>query len=257
MKYVVGNMKMNLISPAERERYFGFFKKELAGKKFKDTRIVLCPPFIHIESFAENLKGKSVSIGTQNIFWEKSGSFTGEVSPLMIKNLKAEYVIIGHSERRKYFGETSGVANLKIKACIKENLKSVYCVGEKKAERDGGIEQDIITIQLQDGLSGLNSSRLENIIIAYEPIWSVGSDIIPTSNEIMEMKILIKKILTEKYGAKQAQKVPILYGGSVNSKTVYQTCIDPGMDGALIGRESLIPYEFIKIAEIINANNHK
>ncbi len=243
---------MNILSPQERERYFNLFKKELAGKKFKDTKIVLCPPFVHIESFVENLKSKSVSIGTQNLFWEKSGSFTGEISPLMAKNLKVEYAIIGHSERKKYFGETSGVANLKIKACIKENLKSIYCIGEKRAERDGGIEQDIIAIQLQDGLSGVNSSRLENIIIVYEPIWSVGSDIIPTSNEIMEMRILIRKILTEKYGARHAQKIPVIYGGSVNSKTAHQTCVDPGMDGALVGRESLTPHELIKIATIID-----
>ncbi len=245
---------MNLLSLSERERYFKLFKKEIAEKKFKNTKIVICPPFIYLESFLNNLKNNKVSIGTQNIFWEKAGSFTGEISPLMIKNLKGEYVIIGHSERRKYFGETSEIANLKIKACIKENLKAIYCIGEKKEEREREMERDIITIQLQEGLSGISSFRLEEIIIVYEPVWSVGTDAIPTSNEIMKMRILIRKILTEKYGAKYAQKVPILYGGSVNSKTVHQTCIDPGMDGALIGRESLMPREFVKIAEIINDN---
>lgn len=253
-KLVVGNLKMNLLSAQERERYFKLFKKEISGKKFKNVKIVICPPFIHLESFLNNLKNDKASIGAQDIFWEKAGSFTGEISPPMFKSLKGEYVIIGHSERRRYFGETSEIANLKIKACVKENLKTIYCVGEKKEERERGIEQDIITIQLQKGLSGISPFQLEKIIIAYEPVWSVGTDAIPTSNQIMEIRILIRKILTEKYGAKYAQKIPVLYGGSVNSKTVCQTCVDPGMDGVLIGRESLMPHEFVKIAEIIDAN---
>lgn len=254
MKYVIGNLKMNILSPAEREHYFESFKKEIAGKKFKNAKIVLCPPFVHLESFVLNLKNKVVSIGALNVFWEKSGSFTGEISPYMIKNLKANYTLIGHSERKRYFGETNKTDNLKIKASLKAGLTPIYCVGEKKEERISEIGNDVIALQLQEGLAYIARPQLEKIILVYEPVWSAGTDDIPTSNEIMEMKILIKKILTEKYGAKHAQKVPILYGGSVNSKTVYQTCIDPGMDGVLVGRESLLPHEFVKISQIINDN---
>lgn len=254
MKYIIGNLKMNLLSPAERERYFGLFKKELIGEKFRGTKIILCPPPVHLESFVNNLKSRKVAIGAQDVFWEKSGSFTSEVSAWMAKNLKAEYTIIGHSERRKYFGETSAMDNLKIKAALKAGLNVVYCIGEKREERDNEMEADILSIQLEEGLRGINSSHLGKIIIAYEPVWAVGTDIIPTTNEVMEARILIRKILTEMYGSKNGLKSAILYGGDVKPDNVEKLCIEPGMDGVLVGRESLIPHEFIKIAQIIDNN---
>jgi len=254
-KLVVGNLKMNILNPAELERYFKLFRREIIGKKMPDTEIVLCPPYLYLENFVKNLKSKKVSIGAQNTFWEKEGSFTGEISPFMIRGLGAQYVIVGHSERRRYFGENNETVNLKLKSAIKAGLHSIYCVGETIEERRIGHMSNIITKQIQEGLADISSSQMEKIVIAYEPVWSVGSDVIPTSNEIMEAKILIRKILTEKYGAKNAQSVRILYGGSVNDKTVEQTCVDPGMDGALIGRESLAPHELIKIASIISGTN--
>ncbi len=254
MKYIIGNIKMNILSISERERYFKLFRRELIGKNLKKVKIVICPPFIHSESFIGALKSKKVGIGVQNIFEEKDGAFTGEISAPMAKNLGVEYAIIGHSERRKHFGETSITANQKIKSAVKAGLAAVYCIGEKKEERESGIEQDVIAAQLQEGLADVSYAQAEKIIIAYEPVWSVGTDVIPAGNQIMEMKILIQKILTRKFGERYAQKIPILYGGSVNGKTVYQACVDPGMDGVLIGRESLEPHEFVKIAEIINEN---
>jgi triosephosphate isomerase (TIM) len=254
MKYIVGNLKMNLINAQEREQYFKSFKKEISGKKFKNSQMVLCPPAVYLESFLENLKGKFVKIGSQNIFWEAKGSFTGEISPFMVKSLGCDFAIVGHSERRKYFGETNDNFNLKIKAAIKAGLKVIYCVGETKAEREVHVSKDVITDQLQEGLQDIKSQQLENLIITYEPAWSVGSDEVPTSNEIMEAKILIKKILAEKYGLKYAQKINILYGGSVAERFAKQVCIDPGMDGALVGRESLNPHEFVKIAQMLDNN---
>ncbi len=246
---------MNLLSPAEGERYFKLFRKELTGKNMKDAKIILCPPNVYLESFVANLKSKKVGVGAQNIFWEKSGPFTGEVSAYMVRNLGAEYAIIGHSERRRYFGEDNTAANQKIKSAIKAGLSAIYCIGEKKEERESNIEQDVIAVQLQEGLADISYAQAEKIIITYEPVWSAGTDVIPTSNQIMEMRILIQKILTRKFGERYAQKIPVLYGGSVNSQTVYQTCVDPGMDGVLVGRESLEPYEFVKIAEIISNTN--
>jgi triosephosphate isomerase (TIM) len=254
MKYVVGNLKMNLITPSERERYLTTLKKELFGKKFKNTEIILCPPPVHLENFANDIQGPKISIGAQDVFWEKSGSFTSEISPWMVKNLKAEYTIIGHSERRKYFGETSAMDNLKIKAALKAGLTVIYCIGEKREERDNEMMSDILSIQLEEGLRGINSGFLGKIIIAYEPVWAVGTDVIPTMNEVMEARILIRKILTGMYGPKNGLKSPILYGGSVKQENVGRLCLEPGMDGVLVGRESLIPHEFIKIAEIIDKN---
>ncbi|MCX6765689.1 MAG: triose-phosphate isomerase [Candidatus Moranbacteria bacterium] len=252
MKYVVGNLKMNILSPLERDCYFKLFKKEIVGIKFKNTEIVLCPPFVYLEDFVSNLGGKYVRIGAQNVFEERSGSYTGEISPPMIKNLGAEYVIVGHSERRRYFGETNASANLKLKASAKAGLHPVYCVGETQEERDAGLTQNVVNLQIEEGLSDVPSAYLENIILVYEPVWSVGTDVVPTSDEVMEARILIKKILVDKYGAKFAERIKILYGGSVKEKNIERLCLEPGMDGVLVGRESLTPYEFIKLAQIIS-----
>jgi triosephosphate isomerase (TIM) len=252
MRLIIGNLKMNLLSVDDREKYFELFNKEITGKKINNTEIVLCPPFVHLESF-KKLASKKVRIGAQNMFWEGAGSYTGEISAIMLKNFGCEYVIIGHSERRRYFCENNEEINLKIAAALKANLKSVLCVGETKMERATHQMLGVITKQLKKALAGISRAKLENIAIAYEPVWAVGTDVTPTTHEIMEAKVLIRKILVEIFGKKYAEKVSILYGGSVNSRTVKKLCDDPGMDGALVGRESLLPHEFLKIAEIINS----
>jgi triosephosphate isomerase len=144
------------------------------------------------------------------------------------------------------------MANLKIKSALKNGLSPVYCVGETLEEREAGAMKDVITAQISEALEGVPGTKLEKIIIAYEPVWAVGSDVVPTGNEVMEARILIKRILAEKYGMKNAEKVRILYGGSVKAKYVWQLCVEPGMNGVLVGRESLVPAELIKIAELIN-----
>ncbi len=255
MKYIIGNLKMNLLSQLELERYFKAFKSELKGKRFKNTRIIVCPPFVHLKDFAENIKSKNVGIGVQDIFWEKSGSYTGEISSAMVKNAGAEFAIVGHSERRKYFGETNEMVNLKLKAVLKERMSAILCFGETLEERGAGLTSKVIIGQIQEGLKDVSGANLERIIFAYEPVWAVGTDSIPTSNAIMEAKILVRKILAEKYGIKNSQKAVILYGGSVKQKILDQVCFDPGMDGVLVGRESLDPYEFLKIASLLNSNN--
>jgi triosephosphate isomerase len=251
LKLVVGNLKMNLLSSIERERYLDNFKKEIANKKFRKTEIVLCPPFVHIESFRKGL-GKKVKMGAQNMFWKKEGAFTGETSSVMIKNLGCDYVLLGHSERRKYFCETGEEINRKVIEALKIGLKPILCVGESRVEKDMNETLSVITRQLEEALVGIGRAKVENIIIAYEPIWAVGSDQVPTTHEIMEARLLIRKILVGSFDKKYADKVKIIYGGSVNSKTVKEVCLEPGMDGVLVGRESLVSYEFLKIAEIIN-----
>lgn len=254
MKYIIGNLKMNLLSQLELERYFKTFKNELKGKSFKSCNIILCPPFVHLKDFSREIKSKKVAIGAQDIFWERNGSFTGEISGIMAKNIGAEYVIVGHSERRRYFGETNEMVNLKIKSALKERMNAIFCFGETIEERGDGLTSKVITEQIYEGLRDISPSGLEKIIFAYEPVWAVGTDSVPTSNGIMEVKILIRKILAEKYGMKHSQKAKILYGGSVKVKLLDQVCLDPGMDGVLVGRESLDPYEFLKIADILSAS---
>ncbi|HPN96478.1 MAG TPA: triose-phosphate isomerase [Candidatus Moranbacteria bacterium] len=250
-KMVIGNLKMNILSVSEREQYISNLKKELGKKEFSKTEIVVCPPFVHLESFGKNI-GQKVKLGAQNMFPQREGSFTGEISPAMLKNIGCEYVILGHSERRKYFDETDKEINLKVVEALKIGLKPVVCVGETKAEKEANQILRVLTKQIKEVLAGISRTKAEQITIAYEPVWAVGTDIVPTSNEIMEAKLLIKKILISIFDKKYAGMTKILYGGSVNSKTVLEVCVDPAMDGVLIGRESLIPYEFVKIAEIIN-----
>lgn len=252
MKLIVGNLKMNILSPLERERYFEMFKKELAGKRLKNIQFILCPPAIHLEAF-KKLKSKKTAIGAQNIFWERVGSFTGEISPSMIKNLGADYTIIGHSERRRYFNEKDEEIGLKILAALKAGLIPILCVGEDNSSQMN--DAAVIVKKLEKCLKNINRAKIENVVVCYEPVWAISSnnpDHLPTANEIMSARLLIKKFLVGKYGIKISEKVKIIYGGSVDAKNVKEVCVDPGMDGVLVGRESLTPYEFIKIAEIIN-----
>lgn len=253
-KLVIGNIKMNILSLAEREHYFKAFKKEIREAKLKNVEIILCPPFMHIESFAKNLKSKKVRIGAQDIFWEQKGSYTGEISPLMVKNLKGEFVIVGHSERRNFFGETDETVNLKIKSALKSGLIPIFCVGETKEEKETDSAPDVISRQIYEGLRDISRTQIEKVIFVYEPIWSIGTDVVPTDNEVLGAQLLIRKLLTERYGSKYAQKARIIYGGSVKDKIVCQVCVEPRMDGVLVGRESLIPHELVKIAEIIDKN---
>jgi len=252
-KLIVGNLKMNLLSPQDRDRYLAWMDKELKSRKLKNSEIVLCPPFVHLEAFRK-WNNKKVKLGAQNVFPEEKGSYTGEISPVMLKNLGCEYVIIGHSERRRYFSESGHEINLKLISALKNGLKPILCVGESQVEKDNYETMKVITKQVKDALANVKRAKAEQINIAYEPIWAVGSDIVPAANEIMEARLLIRKILVEMFGKKYAEMVRILYGGSVSPVFAKQTCIDPGMDGALIGRESLVPHGFIKTAEIINNN---
>jgi len=250
-KLVIGNLKMNLINLAERERYFKLFEKELSGKIFKNSEIILCPPFVHLEAFRK-WKNKKIKLGAQNMFPEAKGSYTGEISPTMLKTFGCEYVILGHSERRRYFSEKDEEINLRVISALKNGLIPVICVGETKVQREEHQILDVITEQVAKALVNVSRTKAGEIVIAYEPVWAVGSDVTPTAHQIMEVKVLIRKILVAFFGKKYAEKVRILYGGSVKAATAKNVCIEPGMDGVLVGRESLAPHEFLKIAEIIN-----
>lgn len=251
-KLIVGNLKMNLITVAERERYFKLLSKELEDRKIKNTKLVFCVPSVHLESFVRQFKKDKIAIGAQNIFWEEKGAYTGEISAPMVKSLGGEYVIIGHSERRIYFSEDDEIANAKIKTALKNGLKVIYCVGETKAQKMAGKTSETIITQTEKGLSGISVSKMSSVVIAYEPVWAIGSGEFPSSNEILEVKILLKKIFTNKYGKNVAEKIGILYGGSVSASSFSQVCVETDMDGALVGGESLRPSELLKMAEIID-----
>lgn len=252
-KLIVGNMKMNPVSSAEFERYLDALQKESQGKKFEKTEIVICPPVIYFKQFMDR-KFRNLKLGAQNVFWEYQGAYTGEVSSNMVKNMGAQYSMVGHSERRKYFGEVEEIINLKLKAILKSGLRAILCIGENIEERKRNQSVEVVKKQLKVALNGVGAGKIEYVDIVYEPSWAVGTDNVPTSDEILEAKLIIKKILSELYGQKVMERVRILYGGSIAKCFVNQVCIDPAMDGGLVGRESLAPYEFIKIAEALDKN---
>lgn len=252
-KIIVGNLKMNPLSPIEFGRYLDMLEKETKGKKFEKTEIVICPPAVYFRQFIER-KMKNMKLGAQNVYWEYQGAYTGEISTGMIKANGAEYSIVGHSERRKYFGENEEIINLKLKAILKSGLNAILCIGESMEERKSNQTAPILKKQLEGSLAGIGIGKTDYITIAYEPIWAVGTDKIPSSDEVLEAKIVIKKILAELYSRKAVEKIRILYGGSVKSYCAGQVCTEPAMDGALVGRESLTPYEFIKIASLVDGS---
>jgi triosephosphate isomerase len=252
-KLIIGNMKMNPVSPAEFGRYLDALEKEVKHKSFEKTEIVVCPPTVYFRQFLER-KFKDVKLGAQDVFWEYQGAYTGEISAGMVKAAGATCAIVGHSERRRYFGEDEEIINLKIKACLKSGLNVVLCIGESEEERKRNQTVPVIKKQLKGSLQGIGPGKIECINVVYEPIWAVGSDKVPSADEILEAKIVIKKNLAELYSRKAAEKVRILYGGSIAMRFVEQVCLDPAMDGGLVGRESLVPYEFVKIAKKIDEN---
>ena len=244
---------MNLLSVKERMSYGNLLKKEFSDKKLANIEVVICPPFVHLEALSK--LSKKVKIGAQDVFSEDSGSYTGEISPLMLKSIDCKYVILGHSERRRYFSENNHEINLKVIAALKNSLKPVLCVGEDASQK---MEGDAVMInQLTECLLDVSKERIREVVICYEPAWAISSnnpDHLPTANDIMSARLLIQKFLVSKYGAEIVKEVSIIYGGSVAVSNVMEVCLESKMDGALIGRESLYPHQFAKIAQIMNDN---
>ncbi len=242
---------MNIISQIERDNYFRGMENSLVNKEFKNVKIVLCPPFIHLETFKNKIKNRAVFFGVQNIHEEESGKFTGEISAPMVKNFGGDYAIIGHSERRKYFKERDAVINEKIKVALKNNLIPIICIGETEKERINGEIKKVILTQILEGFKDIADNKISQIIIAYEPIWAVGTGKVPTGDEIMEVRILMQKILMDNFRLSIEKMPKIIYGGSVDFKNIGTVCIDSGMAGVLVGGESLHPADFIKIGEVL------
>lgn len=237
-------------SVKEAKKIFGGIKK--VASKLRNVQTVVCPPFIYLMELQKMVSGHRCVLGAQDSFWERKGSFTGEVSPPMINNLKSEYVILGHSERRA-LGETDEIVNKKIKACLKENLKVVLCIGEKERDDHGDYLNDIKK-QIENSLLGVSKSSLSKVIIAYEPLWAIGknSQRPATPAESMEMSIFIKRVLADIFGKNHISNINILYGGSVDLKNADSFLQEGGIDGLLVGRASLDHLKFGKILEKAN-----
>ena len=246
-KVIAGNWKMNML-PNEVLAYIEEFIPLV-----KDTKneVILCVPYTDLFYALLSAQNTNIKIGAQNMHWEEKGAYTGEVSAKMLKAIGVEYVIIGHSERRSYFNETDESVNKKIKAAFENELKPIVCVGETLEEREAGKTADIITNQTRLALDGLSSEQVKNTIIAYEPIWAIGTGKTATSedanNSIKEIRKEIEKI----YGKDVAECVIIQYGGSVKSSNAKELFSTSDIDGGLVGGASLVPDEFAKIVNSI------
>ena len=246
---IAGNWKMNK-TPAATRQLIEELKPLVSKAKWCD--IVLCVPFVDIPNAIKATKGAKIAIGAQNMHFEASGAYTGEISADMLTELGVKYVIIGHSERRQYFAETDATVNLKVHAALKAGLRPIVCVGETLEQRDLGITIEHIRLQVKSALSGVDSANIKRIVIAYEPIWAIGTGRTATSDQAEEVCGAIRDCIREMYGARVARSVTIQYGGSMNASNAAELLSKPNVDGGLIGGASLKPIDF---ATIVNAAN--
>ena len=245
---IAGNWKMNKINSEAVA-----FARELKNKisSFDNVEIVVCPNFIALSPVCSVLKESRVSVGAQNLYWEQSGAFTGEVSAEMIESSGCEYVIIGHSERRQYFGETNETVNKKIKRALTTCcLTPIVCVGETLEQRENGDTNNIIENQIKKGLNGLSSAQMERIVIAYEPVWAIGTGVTATREQAEEVHLFIRDLLKSMYDEQVANSTPILYGGSMKPSNIKELLEQPDIDGGLIGGASLKVDSFVEMIEI-------
>lgn len=243
--YVVGNLKMNMLSREEARQYLTVFRREADGKNFEHVTGVICPSFVYLREF-DHLP-PSIQKGAQDVFWEKSGAYTGQIAPMMLKNEGVEYVLVGHSERRLYGGETNEMVREKVIAVLKHHMTPIVCIGETAEERRADETIRILTLQVKSVFSELSKLQAENIIVAYEPRWAIGTDTLPTTQELLQVKVLLRKVLTALFDQATAERVVVLYGGSVKSAFLSSVSWGASFDGVLVGRESLFPYELIKM----------
>ena len=208
---------------------------------------MVCVPSVDIAAAIKGFKDARVSVGAQNVFYEKNGAYTGEVSADMLKDLGVKYVIIGHSERRQYFGETDLTVNRKVLSALEAGLHPIICVGETLEQRELGITMELIALQVKSALAGVPAEKLRKCVIAYEPVWAIGTGKTATSEQAEEVCREIRAIIRDMYGARAARGVSILYGGSMNAKNAAELLAQPDVDGGLIGGASLKPNDFATI----------
>ncbi len=246
---IAGNWKMNM-TPADTKAFIEALKPMVAGKDQCD--IVLCVPFVDLATAILAAKGSNIKIGAENVHFKESGAYTGEISAAMLTEIGTEYVIIGHSERRQYFAETDATVNLRTKAALKAGLKVILCVGELLEAREAGITSEILSMQTKLDFAGIPEEDLKNIIIAYEPVWAIGTGLTATPDQADEACGLIRNVIKSLYSEKAAEEMTIQYGGSMNDKNAKELLSKPNVDGGLIGGASLVPEKF---TVIVNAAN--
>jgi triosephosphate isomerase len=249
-KVIAGNWKMNKTATEAVS-----LSKDIIEEVGRETSvdIVLCPPFTALSAVAHVLEGQAVKLGAQNMHPEKNGAYTGEVSAEMLRTLYVTHVILGHSERRTYFAETDAFINKKVLTALANELKPILCVGETLAEREAGSTLAVVQRHVEGGLAGVKPEQITSVIIAYEPVWAIGTGKVATTEQAQEVHAYIRDLLTKLYGATLAQKVRILYGGSMKPANAPELLAQKDIDGGLIGGASLEARSFIDLVKAADA----
>lgn len=248
---IAGNWKMNK-TPSETKAFAEQFKAILPKTKWCD--IVVCVPTVDLSAAVRAFKDSRIAVGAENVYFEKSGAYTGEISADMLADLGVRYVIVGHSERRALFGETDEIVNKKVLAALEAGLNPIICVGESLAQREMGVTMELIALQVKSALAGVSAEQMRRCVIAYEPIWAIGTGLTASPQEAEEVCQHIRTVIRKLSSAKTARATSILYGGSMNDKNAESLLAQPDIDGGLIGGASLDPEKFVRI---INAANQE
>lgn len=249
-KLIAGNWKMNK-TPADGAALVRDIVAAI-GKQ-SDVDVVVCPPFTGLEAAAKALEGSNVKLGAQNMHFEASGAFTGEISAPMLRAIFATHVILGHSERRTLFGETDELINKKVLAAMKNQLRPIFCVGETLGERESGSTLKVVQTQVERGLEGVSKDLAASVIVAYEPVWAIGTGKVATTEQAQEVHAFIRGLLTKLFTEAVAQKVRILYGGSMKPANAPELLAQKDIDGGLIGGASLEARSFVELVNSATA----
>ena len=237
---IAGNWKMNKTATEAAE----LIDALIPAVKDADCEVVICTPFTSLVTAVEKCKGTNIHVGAENVHFEKSGAYTGEISADMLVDLGVEYVIVGHSERRQYFAETDVTVNKRARAALAAGLKVIVCVGESLEQREQGVTEELVRMQTKIALLGVTAEEMKNVVIAYEPVWAIGTGRTATSDQAQEVCASIRKVLGELYGETVAEGVTVQYGGSMNAGNADELLSKPDVDGRLIGAASLKAHAF-------------
>ncbi|MBQ8341540.1 MAG: triose-phosphate isomerase [Clostridia bacterium] len=243
---IAGNWKMNY-TPAEATAFINEIKPMIEGKDNCD--VIFCAPYVTITAAQEAAKGSKIVIGAENVHFEAKGAYTGEVSTGMLQAIGVNTVLVGHSERRQYFGETDETVNLRTKAALAAGMRVILCMGEVKEQRLAGITNEICAMQIKLDLAGISAEDMKNVIIAYEPVWAIGTGLTATPQQAEEACAVIRATLAELYGEEVAEATTIQYGGSMNDANAAELLAQPNIDGGLIGGASLVAKKFTAIVD--------
>lgn len=241
---IAGNWKMYK-TVAEAVAFVRELKEALPGGG--GVEVVVCPPFTALAAVAAELAGNEIALGAQNMYWEESGAYTGEVSPGMLLELGCKYVILGHSERRQYFGETDDKVNRKVGAALTSGLIPIVCVGETLAQREDGVTEKVVRSQTEGCLANFTPEQVAGLVVAYEPVWAIGTGRTASEEDAQQVNGYIRSVIAEKFGVEAAQEVRIQYGGSVKPANAAGLMVQPDIDGALVGGASLKVADFAGI----------